>query len=647
MTAPTFELVKEFSDKTTPDYISASPFWVLAVVRWAQPLTFSRSKLLSHEADVQFDADVESLIRERPVLVVSDDVLSMSISNSKGSPTPTMSVTFAGGDINYLSEIQANDWVMAWIVNDESKGKDLFDRILKLEACNKFTDGLKFIGRVQSIVQDINQSDDGKRTVRYDLTATGNKEFNSKVYYDPALKVEEPSIGQFLLELNIQLKDILQVSAVGGGISGVLAIQRILEVLLGRGIPPLHAAKGGVQIVTGPTSTETAPYAYVMPKSVLRLTGRRAAAKPVPSVADLMELNLGVQRYSGGQTPEEIFSPQGALGSPTSYRLLNNDMLSTFMPLPISFDNKTVWSLINEFLNPAVNEMYTTLRLNADGDVVPTLIVRPLPLSTPYMTQNASPVIRSRITGFLELPRWVAHPVLIQNLKTGKSDSARLNFVHIYGDAAAGNVMDNTMGPVRYHPKRDEQDIKRSGLSIYMQTVSASIQSTIEEPGMWMEIATDFLMGQQFTLTGSCLLKYGTSLPICVGDNFETDDVVYHIESVTHICGLMGDRKHFETRLTLSNGLRTDTPTQKTTSETRRRTNSTVSVDGKTRMVTQSGDYLTLNPELELYSCVKPEDNIGYAPPQTVDSRYPSSLSQTETIILGDFNAPDGGSSWS
>jgi hypothetical protein len=159
-----------------------------------------------------------------------------------------------------------------------------------------------------------------------------------------------------------------------------------------------------------------------------------------------------------------------------------------------------------------------------------------------------------------------------------------------------------------------------------------------------MEIATDFLMGQQFTLTGSCVLKRGTSLPICIGDNFETDDVVYHLESVTHTCGLMGDKKHFETRLTLSNGLRTDTPTQRTSRATRRTTN-TVMVDGKTRLVTQTGDTLESNPELELYSGVKPEDNIGYAPPQAVDSRYPSSLSQSTE--LGDFNAVDGGSSWS
>jgi len=147
---------------------------------------------------------------------------------------------------------------------------------------------------------------------------------------------------------------------------------------------------------------------------------------------------------------------------------------------------------------------------------------------------------------------------------------------------------------------------------------------------MWMEIATDFLMGQQFTLSGSCVLKRGTGLPICVGDNFETDGVVYHIESVTHTCGLTGTGKHFETRLTLTNGIRSDVTTTKTSGATRRNVTETWVAGDKVRVKTQSGDYLESNPELMLYSGVRPTDNIGYAPPQTVDSRYPSSLSNSE-----------------
>jgi hypothetical protein len=95
-----------------------------------------------------------------------------------------------------------------------------------------------------------------------------------------------------------------------------------------------------------------------------------------------------------------------------------------------------------------------------------------------------------------------------------------------------------------------------------MPTVNCSFADLIHGPREWMSIISDFLMGQQFTLNGSCAMQ-GIVSPICPGDNFEFMDSVYHIESVTHNCSVSGDgKKTFVTSLSLSHGIRQDLPVQ-------------------------------------------------------------------------------------
>ena len=608
-----YEILSEYTDESNPDSISVNPFWMIAVIRFRKPLTFNRDKLKEEKPGaVSFDSNAESLITERSMIVLSDDVLQMQIEHSKSSYVSSLSATLMSGSLNFLQEIQPNDWVFAWIVNSETQGRKIMDRVLKSEACNGWSDGLKFVGRVQGIRKKLSQSADGHRTVRYQLTAAGFKELDSTIFFDPNLAKQEESVGQFLTEMGVGLDEVFaDADKAAEGLKTYKIIPRLLKLLVGEGVPPDAATFGPVQIAAGGTSTPEAPFAYAVPRTVLELLGAEQGNKEVPAYADIMEMTIGVQKYqnsAGSTTPTTIFAPDNAANQSTNFRLLNENLLGSFQPLPIAFSGKTVWSFLEEFKNPAINEMYTCLRINPQGRVVPTIVLRQLPFSTPLMMKSAN---ADRLTGHLEVPRWNCHPILISNLDVGKSDSLHVNFVHVYGQASADGGVPLTQQIVTFPPIRDEADIKRSGLRMHMQTVNCSIDDTLGEPEKWMKILADFLIGQQYTLTGTADLL-GVSAPICPGDNFEFDDTVYHIEAVAHSCQISAaGYKQFNTSLQLSHGIRTDTPDKK---------EAVVSKDN-TSQVPGTEELVGMNSDLAIYTGMKSTDALGYDPGQTIDTR--------------------------
>jgi hypothetical protein len=91
-----------------------------------------------------------------------------------------------------------------------------------------------------------------------------------------------------------------------------------------------------------------------------------------------------------------------------------------------------------------------------------------------------------------------------------------------------------------------------------MGQVNCHIRETLTGPVNWITVKTDILFGMHLKLTGT-LDCFGIFEPICEGDNVEWDGVVFHIESVSHTCGIIDGKKHFMTNLALSNGIKLDT----------------------------------------------------------------------------------------
>ena len=272
-------------------------------------------------------------------------------------------------------------------------------------------------------------------------------------------------------------------------------------------------------------------------------------------------------------------------------------MLGTFLPSPPQFDGqKTIWAILQQFLNPTINEMYSCLRVNPAGKIFPTLVVRQLPFSSGLITEEYRPkplpvaahlrdqqkekqqkkkvatTIQHKdplptelrnltLTRFMELPRWRVHPILVKSVDLGRSDAVRVNFIHAYGESALAG-MTSVRQFVTDPPLSDDIDIARNGLRPYLSTVPCDpVDSRNRSSSDWMYILSDILMGQHLTLSGSVELV-GVQAPICPGDNLEFDEHVLHIEAVAHTFMMNPNGfKSFSTTVALTHGIKAEQAT--------------------------------------------------------------------------------------
>lgn len=551
------------------DLIGVSASWVVAVIRWKIVGTFSRD-IMASSLNVN-NTNVTDIL---DVMVIDNDVIRISADSAKENFSPSLSM-FLAPNRDYTKEILPDDWIFAWFVNSEADAQDLVQRINRREACNFFPDGLKFVGRVNSVRESIGISEDGGlKTLRYTLNASAFKEFNSTIFYNQYLAVNFPSIGEYLAALGTSLNKLIDAN--GGGIDSNLIIPELIELLLGRGVSSQFSAPGGSTVAAfGGTSTgndvvngdptKEAPYAYVVPAEVAALLGQTQSSRAggVFSFADVMDAVIGVQRFTGsgidGNTgPESVFTPDGVVSTTGLGGRRNSTgkkLLGTFLPQSVTFTDNSVWAILNQFLNPAVNEMYACLRVNGSGLVVPTLTVRQFPFTTQLGADSAPNNIN--VTPYLEVPRWHLHSSLIRNIERGRSSALRFNFIMITGQDIMMQANNSpTEQVIRNPPIRDDMDAKRNGLHPYQVNVACSQQDTFGSSiTPWIRIVSDFLINQELTFNGT-FVTVGIQAPICPGDNLEFDGVVYHIESVSHQGEIQPNgKKRFSTILTVSHGM--------------------------------------------------------------------------------------------
>ncbi len=562
----TYHVIQDFFGKSQddqlvdPDAVSVSAYWILAVVQFKYPLTYRRAVRGS------FSKTFTDAVETRGMLIITGDCQSMSVSSSKSSHVTNLNATLMPGEANYLNEIMPGDYCFAWMMNDETTYLKVIDKLKNGGSCNDFMDGLKFMGQVQTIRKKLTVSPEGVKSVRYPLTAAGFTQLDTQLYYEPHLAERLPAIGQIFARYGADLNKLILKK--GRGIDVNTAIPIFLDILLGTGAQQ-NLGRGNTDERLKATAGLEAPYAFIVPKMVGTILGQQNQSKPGGAFAysDLLQVIIGVQKYSdleqgyysGVKDPQIFFMPDHTHGNFGGNRKNTTvPMMGTFIPDTPQFTNHPVWSILNQYLNPAVNEMFTTLRVDANNKVVPTLIVRQLPFTSSLYGGQLD------VTRYLELPRWGIHPVLIRGeVDLGRSDALRFNFVHVYAQLTNSNKPTATEQVVLYPPERDDLDVSRSGLRGFFQTIPCSVEDAIRGgPRKWMELLADILMGQQLSMTGN-LTTVGIQAPICVGDNIEYDGVVLHMEGISHTAGIAANgQKSFTTTIQCTHGLRAKPSTE-------------------------------------------------------------------------------------
>jgi hypothetical protein len=582
--APRYDLMREYraipeAEVGDDSKIDPNPCWLLAVVRLNRPVSWSRSKLKSLGTAAE-----GAFTRQSKPLLISDDCVQLTITNSKRSHVKQLSAILRQSDVNYLSSaaMLPGDWLMAWMFNNQ---EDLARITRQLDAglpCNDFADGLKFIGRVQDIFKDVNiQTESGHKISGYELSGIGFAELDTEFFYDPALASAafvHNAISNFMGQIGLRFSEIAEQEQMKAGQlkdNADKLIVSLVDLILGKGLdtpvnlPEERAAAAANQLKTdsapqatnlrvSPQANKEAPFAYLVPRTVGTVLGREPAAgtknNGIFGYSDIMETLVGVQDYDSKETTVAMFTPRLRPESTVSRKACVEKLKGTFVPVNPSFVNRPLWQLLQQFLNPVINEMYMALRTNERGEVVPTMVVRQIPFST--NSANEHPELR--LTRFLNVPRWVVHPTMCTRVRVGRSDATRCNMMHVYGEAlnfANNSAMPNQL--VRNPPLFDELDIQRSGMRAQMKTVNCSFVDQLRPDGarVWMEAVSDWSFGSQYTLSG-IVEAFLIQSPIPEGDNIELEGIAYHIETIMHRGWIGPDgKKDARTTLQVSNGM--------------------------------------------------------------------------------------------
>lgn len=611
-----YEILKDFGEnEETVDLVSTSPYAIIAAWRYRHPVTYSRAKRGSFSKNI-----IDSVRLRDRVLIILEDIQALTVNHTKSNHVGQLNATLLPG-ANYITEIFPGDWIAAWIVNNAKDAESLVRRLNEGEACNNFSDGLKFIGRATGVRVGMVQSPGGVRTSTYALNAASFTEFDASIYYEPYFASQSVGIAsEWLQKTGTKINELMLKGSKDGKepfITVTEAVPFFVTAFFGAGVPK---NQGFNDATLEQTKGLDDPNAFVIPNEVGSVLGVKEGTKPNGAKGwhDVCNVLYGIQRYQLSSeavaglegtdmaraqfcTPDGInWSQPTAISDQTRLLKCPDEMLGSFLPSPPQFNGqKTVWSILQQYLNPTVNEMYCCLRAGPTGKVMPTLVARQLPFSSGAISDQYKPAPIGRnnaeklekapvqptkgvrefpemdltgseglvnlvnkerhlnLTRFVELPRWKIHPVLIKAVDLGRSDVMRFNYVHIYPETGLQN-QNRTGYIVRDPPFADDLDILRSGMRPYMATVNCSPQDAeMRKAGDWMYIVSDIVMGQHLTLTGT-MATYGIQSPICPGDNIEFDEHIFHIEAVAHSFSAANGTKTFSTTLALSHGQKHD-----------------------------------------------------------------------------------------
>lgn len=525
----------------------SSPSWVLTFVSWNVRDTLRSVSTENVSADI---------FAVREPLVVENDCVQVSVSDSKGTLTPSMNCVLLETDVNYATAIAPGDFVFVNMLNWDSDARrvSLIARNKTPGTINGLKDGFKGIFKVQGVRKVISvDPSTGTKMVLYKINGFAFTEFNNSIYFNPYLRTEDEGTGKdnllFIGNIGADYKQL--VLAAKAPLCQDL-IRCLIQSFIGQGV----SDRGAVSVGDIPVTANTHFYIPGLVGQLLGVSGAKAAK-------DIYSYVFGIQKYSGGQKQDlaEGMNPSNLI-APSNGFYMTDTPTNGQTALKTEYWNQVkAWSIINQYVNQPLNELYTCLRISPKGNVMPTVVMRQIPFTSENFGTVAPFNEPADVTRFLSLPRWKISAALVTDLDLGRDESARFNFVQYFGTITIAKEGQNSTAKqtAARNFAYDINDVTRSGLRAYIvnsQFEDLANTNDAKFSRKWALIIGDSVMGGHLKLNGT-LTCVGIVDPIAVGDNLEFDNVVYHIEDITHVCSLSTQTgiKQFRSTFKLSNGV--------------------------------------------------------------------------------------------
>lgn len=508
------------------DSHQTSPGYVLTCLRWSNRDTYNY--------------EIEDPLDVRKPLVIYNDATSVSVQNSKSGLAPTMTATLKGGDINYRTALAVGDFIMVNMLNWETDAERVRNKAVSLQPINKSGDGFKGVFKIQSIRRNLSMSGD-KKVVTYTVHGAGFTEFNNTIYFNPAIAAAFAEQGTRLYSTLVgdYYQDKLKTEAEVQDI-----MKDLFEILIGKSHRSDNAKIknfGGVH--------------FKLPKTLGKLLGR-----PMEFATDMFNYYIG--GWGNSKSSQVLSNNIGKLMNPSMVEDGRVGMYKARYPLQgnkevfiENWNNKTAWSILQSNINNTMNEMYTTYRVDPLGSVMPTVIVRQKPFTTPHF----HPPSGFSVTRYFDIPRWRISPTLLYKMDLGCDEAARMNFVQVFTRTLPDTFQQDMAQQISMgNFVLDSGDIQRNGLRPYVVTANFDFPTDKQKKlraKEWSQILSDWVIDGHLKESGT-ITSVGIQQPISVGDNLELDGIVYHIESVKHTMNIGGNGlKKFRTIFSLSYGM--------------------------------------------------------------------------------------------
>lgn len=580
----------KMGDKTI---VHHNPYWILAVIPYKVKFSVDTVKIAAYSPNVSVNAG--DLMATDPIVLLDNHCIRWNVSQSKNTHVSSASFTLTIPeviDINQNSDgvpqtdkkklpyynISPNDWVMFWAMDNVEDYNRVKQAINSLSACNEEKSGLKFLGKVTSFRSSMVIADSGVKLVSYNLQCHGFKEFNTGIYYN---QLAQPT-GQLGADVKAQGLnnlggDINRFIVNGDTLKGTtqFIIPFMTQILFSCSFE--SALKRAAEAATVGSVSDPKEAARIkaklegfapnkpllVPKVVVKLLGL-TEERPNPIYTDILSQYIGLEGRSGDKLYPDSFTNQVTTNTTYAYP---DRMNSTLLKQSLNLDGSTVWSILQTYLNHPVNELFTCMRLDPHGKIMPSMVCRQIPFNSKYFKQNTRP----KVTAFVDLPRWVIDESYITNYNIGMDESTATNYVRVEpvisapsGEQPQGKAALRVNLLTSIFPITDSIDIARNGLKMYNVQLGSVVtnlspeDSNVQMVNFWNSMISDIYMKARYSANGTVVCK-GIQDPITIGDNTLVKGILFHIEGVTHEGGISADgKKSFNTTLNLSYGISTD-----------------------------------------------------------------------------------------
>ena len=512
---------------SSTDSHQTSPAYCLTFVRWDNRSTYNYTG--------------DSLKTRKP-LVVYNDAIRVTVNNSKSSPRSNCSITLKGGDLNYSTAVHPGDFVFVNMLNWETAAEKIRDIAASEGAINRTNHGFKGFFKIESVERNISVARNGAKTITYEVTALGFTEFETKVYYNPAIAAQFRQQGTLLYS-----------TLIGEYFETMIKSQPELQKI----VPLLFQAFIGPAVRDTLKIKKFGDKQFKIPKLVAKLLGNSTATH----ASHIFNYIIGTWGNGSSNSTNIATGFNDSIGVTSdsefgdNFYKVDSDIKGATFNLTENWNNRSVWDIVKSHSNDVLNEMYTTYRVDPDGYVMPTVVVRQRPFNNNHFTAPSG----YTITKFLSIPRWKISPNLIINAKLGRTNAKRVNFVQVFTRSLAATAsLDMASQIAEENFEFDGDDIQRNGMRPLIRTSNFDFKGLAEKKinaKPWTKIVSDWYLDGHLKESG-VITCAGIQDPISVGDNIEFDNIVYQIDAISHNIAIGANgNKTFRTTLQVSYGI--------------------------------------------------------------------------------------------